>query len=316
VVGHGRARDREQEPPSGTTIFEIGSITKVFTALLLADLALEGLVALEAPLDTCLPAGSPAPPWTQRITLADLSSHAARLPGNPPGTLGKMVRRPLHPFHALLDVYEALRPDDLLLSLGEMKARKSGSKAHYSNVGAGLLGTVLADRAGCSYEEAVRARVCLPLAMHDTVVELPDASRGRLADGHTRRGKRQMRRFAAPAFLGAGSLCSTADDMLRFLGANLEPPDTRLGSAIELAHRPRARLGRRVAVGLGWLLAPLRRHGSAQMLWHNGGTAGFRSFAGLVREAGTAVVVLGNANRSVDLLGLRILSEITPEDAD
>lgn len=279
-------------------------------------MALEGLVALDAPVDACLPAGFASPPWARRITLADLSSHGAGLPRDPPGTLGRIVRRPLHPFHALLDVYEALRPDDLYSSLARMKTRRSGSKGRYSNVGAGLLGNLLADRAGCSYEEAVRARVCFPLAMHDTFVELPDASRGRLADGHTRRGKPQLRQFASPAFLGAGSLRSTADDMLTFLGANLEPPATRLGSAIKLAQRPRARLGGRLEVGLGWLLAPVRRRGRAQMLWHNGGTAGFRSFAGLVKEAGTAVVVLGNANRSVDLLGLRILGEITPEDGD
>jgi serine-type D-Ala-D-Ala carboxypeptidase/endopeptidase len=308
ITGHGRARDLEPGAPRGDTIFEIGSITKVFTGLLLAETAGSGLVRLDDSLAVHLPPGVSPPPG-RPITLADLASHAAGLPRDPAGLGRRMLRRPLHPLQALLDGYAELAPEDLYRSLATIRLKR-GPKARYSNLGAGLLGAILADRVGSSFAEALRERILLPLGMRDTFVELPDAVRGRLADGHTRRGKPQPRQFEGPAVLGAGSLRSTAEDMLRFLRANLEPPANRLGAAIELAQRPRAKLGGRMEVGLGWLFGPVSRDGR-RMLWHNGGTAGFRSFAGLVREAGAAVIVLGNANRSVDRLGISVLGEIT-----
>jgi serine-type D-Ala-D-Ala carboxypeptidase/endopeptidase len=103
--------------------------------------------------------------------------------------------------------------------------------------------------------------------------------------------------------------------MLRLLLANLDPPAGRLGAAIELAQRPRARMSRRIETGLGWILTPVRRR-SLRMHWHNGGTGGFRSFVGLVRETQTAVVVLANTNRSVDLLGLRLLEALNVAGGD
>jgi D-alanyl-D-alanine-carboxypeptidase/D-alanyl-D-alanine-endopeptidase len=309
IAGYGRARNLQPEAPREDTIFEIGSITKVFTALLLAETAEAGLVGLDDPLEAHLPSGVSPPAGNARISLADLASHTGGLPCHPPGALGRVIRRPFHPFHALLDSYVQLAPADLYASLARIKL-KTGAKARYSNLGAGLLGMILAERLGCSYGEALRDRILLPLGMRDTFAEVSDDGRGRMADGHTWRGKPQGREFEGPAVLGAGSLRSTAADMLRFLWANLEPPSNRLGSAIELTQRPRAKMGGRIQVGLGWLLGPVGRN-RVRMLWHNGGTAGFRSFAGLVREAGAAVVVLGNANRSVDRLAISVLEQIT-----
>ena len=127
----------------------------------------------------------------------------------------------------------------------------------------------------------------------------------RLAVGHTRRG-RPVGRFELPALAGAGALRSTAPDMLRFLAANLDPASTPLAAQLVRIQRPRHRLCRGMDVGLGWLI--VRPRGPARaMLWHNGGTNGFRSFVGAIRDAGIAVVVLGNTARSVDRLGLRVV---------
>ena len=114
----------------------------------------------------------------------------------------------------------------------------------------------------------------------------------------------------APALAGAGALRSTATDMLRFLRANLDPAGTPLAAQLERAQHPRLRVARRTEIGLGWLIAHLP--GTAgPVLWHNGGTSGFRSFAALDREADTAVVVLSNTARSVDRLGLRLLKALS-----
>ena len=108
----------------------------------------------------------------------------------------------------------------------------------------------------------------------------------------------------------AGSLRSTVADMLTLLEASLAPPSGPPGPALVLARQPRVRVGRRMSVGLGWLL--VERRGRPPLVWHNGGTWGFRSFAGFVPAAGVAAVVLSSSARSVDRLGFRLLEEMSP----
>ena len=170
-----------------------------------------------------------------------------------------------------------------------------------------MLGIALAHRAGLSYEQLVRDRICLPLGMDDTFVDVPPEKRARLATGHSRFG-RPRPPFELPGLPGAGALRSTAPDMLRLLRSVLDPPASRLGEAIRLARTPRARVGRKLAVGLGWLVAEARGKGS--LVWHNGGTGRFRSFAGAEPDRGIAVFVVSSSNRSVDRVALRLLKAL------
>jgi serine-type D-Ala-D-Ala carboxypeptidase/endopeptidase len=165
VVGYGRLRRDAQDPPDGGTIFEIGSITKVFTGLLLADLAEEGLVGLDDPLASHLPASVRVPALGDRqVTLGDLASHAGGLPRDPKGTLGRWLRDRRNP-------YAALSVEELYAGLARTRLRRRpGERVRYSNLGAGMLGDALARAAGRSYEALVRERICLPLGMRDTVV--------------------------------------------------------------------------------------------------------------------------------------------------
>jgi D-alanyl-D-alanine-carboxypeptidase/D-alanyl-D-alanine-endopeptidase len=145
--------------------------------------------------------------------------------------------------------------------------------------------------------------------MADTMITPTGEQTARLATGHTRRG-RPAPPLQLPALAGAGALRSTATDLLRFLEANLDPTRTPLASQLERAQQPRLPAARRLEVGLGWLIA--HPPGAAgPVLWHNGGTSGFRSFVAVARETGTAVVVLSNTARSVDRLGLRLLKALT-----
>jgi CubicO group peptidase (beta-lactamase class C family) len=300
VRGYGRSGTGAHDRPDGGTIFEMGSITKVFTGLLLADLAERGIVGLDDPLARYLPASAAVPTSGGReITLADLASHTSGLRRDPKGMLGRWLADRHNPYAALSaeDVYEGLARTRL--------RRRPGERARYSNLGAGLLGQALARAAGQPYEQLVRERIGLPLELHDTFVTPSEEQAARLAVGHTR-GGRPVGRFELPALAGAGALRSTAPDMLRFLAANLDPASTPLAVQLEGIQRPRRRLGRGMDVGLGWLI--VRPRGPARaMLWHNGGTNGFRSFVGAIRDAGIAVVVLGNTARSVDRLGLRLV---------
>ncbi len=284
-----------------TSMFEIGSVTKAFTGVLLADMVLTGEVALDDPLSRHLP--GPRPAWPDREpTLLELATHRSGLPNTP----GPMSRRELA--HAL--GFGADDPwawvtltDYQRLVATETPRGTPGQCFRYSSMAVGLLGDALAARAGSTYDDLLAERVLHPLGLRCTGVEVPPASAGHLVCGHSRRGR--PRPPIADFMPAAGSLRSNGEDMLRFLSACLHPPPERPGPALALAQRPHARIGRRGEVGLCWMIS--NRHGHPRIVWHNGGTWGFRSFAAFAPETGTAVIVLSNSARSVERLGLELL---------
>jgi D-alanyl-D-alanine-carboxypeptidase/D-alanyl-D-alanine-endopeptidase len=288
----------ERPRPAADTIFEIGSITKVVTATLLADMAAEGLVALNDPVQRYLPADVRLPVRGRPITLADLASQASGLPRLPKGLIAVSLRERRNP-------YASFAEEHLHRAVSATRLRADpGRKVRYSNFGFGLLGHVLARRAGTTYEALVLERICEPLGLDDTRISIPRHALSRFADGHDRRG-RVVPHWDLPALAGAGALRSTVADMLVFLELNLRPPATRLARAAHATHEERARRGPLIQ-GLGWAALPLRGS-SYPVRWHHGGTGGFRSFAGFVRESSTGVVVLSNSARSVDAIGFRVL---------
>lgn len=292
--------------PDGGTLFEIGSITKVFTGVLLADMAVRGEVALEDPLSRHLP--GPHPAWRYREpTLVELATHRSGLP-NAPGPLGR--RELLYAAGvSKRDPWSALSESDYRsLVAAEAPRAAPGRRVRYSSMAVGLLGDALAARAGTSFEQLVTDRVLKPLGMSATAVTVPAARRHRLLDGHSRRG--QPRPPIEDLMPAAGSLRSSAEDMLRFLAACLHPPAGSLGAALGLAQQPQAQIRRGLRIGLCWIL--LDRPRRPRVVWHNGGTWGFRAFAGLSLDLGRATVVMSNTARSVDRIGLQMVTSPHP----
>ena len=206
IVGRGRVADDRTRAPDERTIFEIGSITKVFTATLLADMAREGLVALDDPVQRHLPDGVVIPVRGRPITLADLATHTSGFPRLPEGLLRRALRDGANP-------YASFTVDDLQAAIPVTKPRREpGRKIKYSNYGVGLLGHVLALRAGTTYEELVAGRITGPLRMTDTSIAVPDDKLDRFAEGHSRRGK-PVSNWDLPALAGAGALRSTVSDL-------------------------------------------------------------------------------------------------------
>jgi CubicO group peptidase (beta-lactamase class C family) len=162
----------------------------------------------------------------------------------------------------------------------------------------GLLGHLLALRSGKTYEELVLEKICRPLGMDDTRVTLTASQQPRLAPGHLPTGA-VVPNWDIPVLAGAGALRSTATDMLKFLEANLS-------GRYDGAHSPRAYIGEGSSIALGWHLTPLPKKGGT-IVWHNGATGGYTSFAGFVRETRTAVIVLSNCATETDALGVRLL---------
>ena len=292
-------------PNGPDTIFEIGSITKTFTATVLADMARDRVVALDDPVQRHLPSSMRVPVRGRVVTLEDLASHRSGLPRLPKGLLLAGLTRDRRDPYAKVDearlaaAVVATRP-----------RREPGRRVAYSNYGMGLLGHALAFRAGATYEELVRTRICEPLGLADTWVEIPEPERWRIATGHTwRRGRTPPWNMAA--LVGAGGLRSTAQDLLVFLGLHTAAPGSSLAAAAAETARARA-AWRRVEIGLGWLIVSPgrrlpRRRLRPRLLLHEGGTGGFRSFAGVIPERDVRVVVLANQARSVGRIGLRLL---------
>jgi CubicO group peptidase (beta-lactamase class C family) len=285
------------------SLFEIGSVTKVFTALLLAEAVTRGELALDTPVGDLLPEVDVPTRHGAAITVEHLATHTAGLPKNPM-PLSAAIRA--HWRFGNGDPWQTIDRAALLAALARSQLRRTPGTGRivYSNLGAGVLGHALVAAADSrDFGELVRSRVCEPLELADTVL-LPDRGQAaREAVGH-RRGRRTTGHWEVAGLPGAGALRSTADDLLTFLQAQLRPDDTPLGPAIALTHHER-RPGKRLGIGLGWLRVPVRR--DQVLLWHNGGTGGFRAFAGFVPSAGVGVVALANDLRSVDRAGLDLI---------
>lgn len=300
-------------PGGVASLFEIGSVTKAVTATLLADLARDGVVGLDDAVADHVPV---APPVVGRpITLADLATHRSGLPRLPAGTLlrGTTVLRhdPYAPF---------ADPERLWRAVRETRPRRPpGTRYRYSNLGAGLLGEALARAAGTTYGELVAARLTRPLGMADTVLDPSPEQAARLAPGHGWRG-RPAGPWQLGTLAGAGGLRSTAADLLRFLAlhgpAPVGPPG--LVEAAADTTRVRHRVGA-AGMGLGWLVmtagtGPRRARTDHDVLFHDGGTGGYRSFVAAVPATGAAVVVLRSRARGVTGLGLRLAREVARSD--
>ena len=297
----GRADD-EGRTVDEHAVFEIGSVTKVFTALLLAVLSGAGEVALDEPLADLYPELT-IPVRGRPITLVDLATHSAGLPRLPPGLLRQGLRHRDNP-------YATFSEGDVARAIESVRLRaEPGARVRYSNFGAGLLGQALARRAATPYGDLVRARVCAPLGLVDTVVRRSADQLARRAVGHDRRG-RAVPDWDIDSLPGMGALHSTSADLARFLAAQLDPASTPLGEAIRLTQQPRLSAGRLGHQALGWMLSPLPRT-DRRMLWHNGGTGGAFSFVGLEPETGVGVAALTNTARPVDATAISLLARLT-----
>lgn len=307
VIAHGEMEKGGGRPVDGDTLFEIGSTTKAFTALLLAEMAERREVGLDDRVDKYLPAGVTAPSRAGRqITLLDLATHTSGLPGMDPGF---RTTDPEHPrllagqSQALAD-YTAER---LYAFLSAWRLTHDiGARYLYSNLGLGLLGHVLARRAGIDFEALLAERITRPLGLADTVITPAERQRSRLASGHDWR-LRPAADMRLQVLAGAGALRSTAHDLLEFLAAELGYVETPLRAAMDAQVTPRrpTRLSR-MQIALGWHVTATA---SGEIISHSGATVGSLSFLGFDRQRGRGFVVLNNTREAGDEnLGWRLLN--------
>lgn len=286
IVGIVEGEDSRTVAGDGTgvdadTFFEIGSMTKVFTSLLLADMVLDGTVSLDDPVEKYLPEGASMPRRGGReITLRNLAQQDSGLPRLPDNLSPSDVANP----------YADYTEEDLLAFLsGYELPRDIGSDYEYSNLGVGLLGYALSRAAGSDYETLLRTRILGPLGMDDTAIALSPDQQARFIGGHDEY-MRPTGAWDLSVLAGAGGIRSTTADMLTFLKAALDPKSP-IAPAMKLA-RAESREGPGFTAGLGWMTVPAP---TGVVVGHGGGTGGFRSYMAFQPDTDRAVVAMTNS---------------------
>lgn len=281
------------------TLFELGSLTKLFTAALLEQMVERGELKLDDPVAALLPAGTTLPSGGgEQITLLDLATHHSGLPRVPddlpvddPNPYARYDVEQLYAFLARTELASA-----------------PGVAYEYSNVGFALLGNALSLRAGKAYETLILEQVAAPLQMHDTWFGLTDAQRARLALGHD-----ADTAPSAPwdflAFAPTGALRSSLRDMSHWLAGALATEPDAAGAALRASMK-----GRRAIpggqIGLAW---HIMRDG---LVWHNGETGGQHSFMAVDPERGKGVLVLADsAGGIVDTLSMALVQLMRGHEA-
>ena len=287
-------------PLSAESVFEIGSITKAFTGILLAEMSLSGDLSLEQPIQENIPEVLRVPGTLgQVIRLVDLATHRSGLPRLPHNMDPADVRNPYADYTVEM-MYEFIGTYRL--------TRDVGAEYEYSNLGVGLLGHALAHRMGGDYELALHERILDPLDLKFTGISLNPEMKSRLTSGHDAEGK-EVPHWDLPGLAGAGALRSNAKDMLRFLRANIGEPTTKLERAMRISHEPREKAQGANMIGLCWHILSV---GEERIVWHNGGTGGYRAFAGFDPDKEVGVVVLMNSIQGADDIGLHLLNNLLP----
>lgn len=269
---------------NGGSVFEIGSITKTFTALLLQDMVERGEMRLDDPVAAYLPKSVRMPTHNgKEITLANLAAQDSGLPFN-----AKNLSSGENPFAD----YTADKLYDFLANY--TLTNDPGAKFEYSNLGMGLLGHVIALKAGTNYESLVADRICRPLRMNETRITLLPGMNARLARGHNAAGK-VVSNWDFQALAGCGALRSTANDLLKYVSAQLGLTRSSLTPLLEktqvIRHRGDPFFG---DTAMPWVDQGQSAQTGMELLGHAGGTAGYSTFIGFDRQHRRGVVVLLN----------------------
>jgi CubicO group peptidase (beta-lactamase class C family) len=313
VMAFGRSSADSGKAAQGDTLYEIGSITKTFTGIALAREIERGNLRLDQPVAELLPTGLELPKAARTVTLRHLTTHTSGFPRQPGNFSFWHALRKLatggNPYadYSEEQFREALRTVEL--------DSIPGSQFQYSNFGIDLLGYLLSQKAGMSYETYIQREICEPLGMHDTAVTLTTNQNSRFAQGYItakRSGGRLQVILSSPWDLpnhlaGSGALRSSASDMLKYLQANMRPEGS-LSNVIRQSHRELYRQSNISSVGMNWLSSP-EEH--PRIIWHNGGTGGASSYLGFTEDGQAGVVILSNVGmHRVDDLGRKMLIEL------
>ena len=302
VRGMGPAGLGGEGAPDGATVFQIGSVTKVFTATLLQLLCDEGRLSLDDTLGDLIGTQVPLAPRARGITLRQLATHTSGLPRLPKDFMRRLAAK-VGKAQVMHDPYSHFSPADVFSYLAAAEGLRPPGRFVYSNLGMGLLAHVMERRTGQDYGSLLAEKIFGPLGMDSTAVEPTPGMRARLVPGHTANGQ-PAPCWTFEALAGAGALSSDVDDLLAFVRASVEG-EGGLAASLRATRQPQP--GGTTA--LGWIRAtPVERFlGVPDVLWHDGMVGGYAAYVAIDVAARAGVVVLSNRAYGVNMLGLHLL---------
>ncbi|RZN84027.1 MAG: serine hydrolase [Winogradskyella sp.] len=293
-LNYGKTKLENGSDVNEHSVYEIGSISKVFTCIILADEVLKGNMNLDDPISKYLSKDFKAIKGNNReITLKDLATHTSGLPRMPSNFNPKDPENPFADY-TVKELYEFLNSYEL--------TRDVGVQYEYSNLAMGLLGHILELHTGKSYADLVKERITNPLGMKSTGIVINDDMKSNLAYGYNAELK-ITKNWDLNVLSGAGAIKSTSRDMIKFFNANVTKNDSDLYKAMALSHQIAYEdLTNNLRIGLGW-----HYNADGTIIWHNGGTGGYKSFGGFVKGTDKAVIIFTNSVHGLDLVGVKQL---------
>ncbi len=287
IICLGTTSSDKKQPIDRQTIFEMGSVTKVFTVLLAQQQLTKDGLNLETPISKLLPGETLAPDlFKNGVTFLNLVLHNSGLPRMPANMQPTDQLQPYDGYTAQ-HLFEFLATHTLEI--------KPGQKYSYSNLGTGLLGHLMEVYRGKSFFSLLHENILKPLKMTETFIDLPETLRSRMAQGYYHDDKDGLTPVPAWKFgvlAGCGALKTTSDDFLTFLRANISPDNSPIGNLLHESHQIQFDCGENnLKVCLGWHCFDQNQ---ARFIWHNGATYGFSSFLGFSPEKRFGFFILAN----------------------
>lgn len=282
IVSYGIADKEKNTPVTPDTLFDIASVTKVFTSTDLALQVIKGKMTLNDPVVMYLPGMERARGKINQITLLQLATHTSGLPREPPALPGGQK-------------YDQQMILEYLLSWKPSQKKKRQGAYLYSNLAFGVLGYAEANLERKPFELVLKDDILTPLGMTSTMITVPNSVGGRYALGYTNEGI-PVRMWWRNAWPGGGALRSTPRDLLIFVEANMGirgPED--LKEAMKLAQKGYVPLNKRVTMGLGW---ERYTYDNLLIIEKNGGLPGFSSYIGFVPSKQIGIVILANKTKA------------------
>ncbi len=297
---YGSTNKKAAQLPDAETMYEIGSVTKTFTGIILARAINEGKIKADDDIRKYMPGEYPNLQYKgSPIKIVNLANHTSRLP-RIPGDLDKQ------PHYNVQDPYKNYSRDMMYDYLKTVTIDTlPGTICEYSNLGMALLGVILEDVYHRPLEELVKKYITGPAKMTDTKFELTDNEKARMATGYFSEGG-EARNWNLAAFNACGGLKSDLADMMKYAAVNMQESN----EDIRLSHR-QTYTDISMSLGLNWIITTTQNGDT--LIWHNGATAGYTSFCGFIKEKKAGVVILNNSGAEVDNIALNILKGMSAD---
>ena len=286
--------------PNSSTLFQIGSVSKLFTSCILMKLCDEGSIDLDSTIDDIIGNQVVLSDEVKRVTLYQLVSHTSGFPRVPKQLLAKLEKK-VGKENLLDNPYLHIKKEDVLQYLSSPEDKQPPGKFEYSNYGMGLLGHLLELKTGKSLEQLAKEKLFQPLAMDDTVITLDEKMKQRLVQGHSKAGN-PVQCWGFNALAGAGAFYSTPNDLLIFMTAFLENNASVVNLKRMTCHQD----------NIGWIKPGFIEYffGNNDTVWHNGLVGGYSSYIAVDPSSQSGVVILSNQSIDLTMLGIMLVRQI------